>query len=181
MKNWIRRMGVVSFFALSTFTFSSLAGPSAAQAAIGSVAWPLFPLMIVGAALEVTGTATAVAALVEDAQGFHYRARDLWGSSLAQILLGIVFLDDQNEMGDFQKVSPEQGQRYGLTQQELQAYNESVESGELELITQQASQELSQNSSHEQAKQVMKNLLSQLPEDAHRGFNKIAQHIIARK
>ena len=50
MNNFIRKMSVVSMLAVSSFAASSVAQPVNAHAAIGAAAWPLFPLIIVGAA-----------------------------------------------------------------------------------------------------------------------------------
>jgi hypothetical protein len=63
----------------------------------------------------------------------------------------------------------------------MHAYNHAVVNGDLEAIFQQASQELNRESSHEQAKGVMQNLLNQLPADAHVAVNKISQYLVTRK
>jgi len=180
MKNWFRKLSVVSLFTLASLTTTSVIAPMNAQAAIGSIAWPLFPLMIVGAALEVTGAATSIAAIVEGTQDFRSRSYNLWGSALSQFFLGIIFLDEQSQTGTLQTITEQQAQQFGLSQSEMQAYNSAIENGELEEIIQQASQDLTPNSSHEQAKETMQRLLSQLPQDAHSGFTKIAQHLVSR-
>ncbi len=181
MKKLLKKITVIAMFALSTFTVSSVVQPVTAHAILGSAAWPLFPLMIVGAALEGSALVTSVAALSYQCQGFSLTASRLNASSFSQFLLGIFFLDNEGQNGTLQPVSAEQANQYRLTLAEMKAYNHAIDNGDLEAIFQQATQELDQNSTHEKSKEVMQNLLSQLPADAHTALNKIAQHLVTRK
>jgi hypothetical protein len=178
MKQMIRKMGFTAVLALSTFSVSSMVHPQPAQAVIGSVAWPLFPLMIVGAALEGTSVITAIASWSESARGYHSSAMALGDSSVAQFVVGLIFLDASQGVGTVEKITPEKGKKWGLTNAEIQAYNQAVENGQMDQIFQQATRELRLNDSHDQAKIVMQNLLSALPDAAHTGFSKIAQHLV---
>ncbi len=181
MKKLVKKMGFISTIILSSFGVTSLVQPANAQAAIGASAWPLFPLMVVGAALEVVALCTGSAAVANSAEGFHRRASNLWGVTLGEFFLGLLFLDDQSQTGTVQKVSPQEATQYGLTESERLSYNEAVDNGDMEAIFQQASQELTLESSHEQAKEVMQTLLAQLQDDAHRAFNKIARHLVTNR
>jgi hypothetical protein len=181
MKKLIKKMSVVSLFALSTFTFTSVVQPVPAHAIIGAAAWPLFPLMIVGAALEGSALVTGFAALGAQCKGFHRSAWDLTGLTIDQFFLGIIFLDHQGENASLSPVNAEQANQYRLTLAEMQAYNHAVVNGDLEAIFQQAAQELNRDSTHDQAKGVMQGLLSALPSDAHIAVNKISQYLVTRK
>lgn len=181
MRSSIRQFGVVTLFALSSFVMTSVAQPVPAHAVVGAALWPVFPLVIVGAALEVSAVGAGIVGCAASSEGYYYRARHLTGAAIGQALLGLVFLDEKSELGTAQHVTAQQAKTYQLTDEEMQAYNQAVDEGDMNGIFQQATQRLSTESNHEQAKEVMGSLLSQLPAPAHSAFNKIAQYIVTHR
>lgn len=183
MKSAIRRIGVVSMLSLSSFAFTSVVQPAPAQAVIAAAAWPLFPLIIVGASLEGAAVLTSGASMRASALGYHRASLDAAGVALSEFFTGIVFLDASSEGGTIQPIAPEQAPQYGLTEAERRAYNKAVAEGLMEEIFDTATQRLhaigvSAEQAVDLAMATMKDLLSNLDSEAHSAFTKISRYLI---
>lgn len=176
MKKSIRRGLLVAALTLS-LTVASAVRPQPAHALVGTVAWPF---LIVGVALQGSAVLTGIAALhFESEKDSHHRAHRLGMSALAQFFVGVFFLADDHGTLGFQQLDKNQADSFGLTENELEAYNQAVQAGVFEELFQQAGQELGAKPTLEESKQVMGDLMVNLPTDASLALTKVTQKMVS--